>query len=549
MLKKELSQAEALGVAESLNLTKYIELDNMIQSMHIDGGKNTKVLIATSDLNAANFVLRSFFDIDARIKPEVRFQLCAAHGEPDYSIFTEYGEMSVSKELLTNMISSSQSKLECAMSATIESLKNITLTFAYFPQYKNVNADTWRYMLMESDYTIMILAAHHILYAAEQDFMIRQVLPLYSNTRLIFGIAGVENIKAAEWPDSIGRVKLLLGEDFTVFPIFTEEISDKRRDRFEGSDMTLTSILTGLQSRLIDLRKQHVEDINNYKLFFLEGELMDLKHRLEESTANKAEDSIIAEKDRKILESSKRHIKDNISLFLESPLMAKYRASINEFTELFIKSTKEDIMASKDIKKDSRALPRYISFIWGQFTDIQNRELASEFRKESSVLLDMMRLDLRNITRNIKDADIRTDIDDKLESSFNVHTFFARKSSAGNGLTDTLTIGGLLALFVVPVGGVAAIIGSELIKVFGKESIDNDYKKSLCEKIENVIQGNRDELLRQADSNFYNVAECFGKEIIAYYDEMIETVDSSISRDKEILATATEKLGMIQNLI
>lgn len=549
MLKKELSQAEALGVAESLNLTKYIELDNMIQSMHIDGGKNTKVLIATSDLNAANFVLRSFFDIDARIKPEVRFQLCAAYGEPDYSIFTEYGEMSVSKELLTNMISSSQSKLECAMSATIESLKNITLTFAYFPQYKNVNADTWRYLLMESDYTIMILAAHHILYAAEQDFMIRQVLPLYSNTRLIFGIAGVENIKAAEWPDSIGRVKLLLGEDFTVFPIFTEEISDKRRDRFEGSDMTLTSILTGLQSRLIDLRKQHVEDINNYKLFFLEGELMDLKHRLEESTANKAEDSIIAEKDRKILESSKQHIKDNISLFLESPLMAKYRASINEFTELFIKSTKEDIMASKDIKKDSRALPRYISFIWGQFTDIQNRELASEFRKESSVLLDMMRLDLRNITRNIKDADIRTDIDDKLESSFNVHTFFARKSSAGNGLTDTLTIGGLLALFVVPVGGVAAIIGSELIKVFGKESIDNDYKKSLCEKIENVIQGNRDELLRQADSNFYNVAECFGKEIIAYYDEMIETVDSSISRDKEILATATEKLGMIQNLI
>lgn len=549
MLKKELSQAEALGVAESLNLTKYIELDNMIQSMHIDGGKNTKVLIATSDLNAANFVLRSFFDIDARIKPEVRFQLCAAYGEPDYSIFTEYGEMSVSKELLTNMISSSQSKLECAMSATIESLKNIKITLAYFPQYKSVNADTWRYMLMESDYTIMILAAHHILYAAEQDFMIRQVLPLYSDTRLIFGIAGVENIKAAEWPDSIGRVKLLLGEDFTVFPIFTEEISDKRRDRFEGSDMTLTSILTGLQSRLIDLRKQHVEDINNYKLFFLEGELMDLKHRLEESTANKAEDSIIAEKDRKILESSKRHIKDNISLFLESPLMAKYRASINEFTELFIKSTKEDIMASKDIKKDSRALPRYISFIWDQFTDIQNRELASEFRKESSVLLDMMRLDLRNITRNIKDADIRTDIDDKLESSFNVHTFFARKSSAGNGLTDTLTIGGLLALFVVPVGGVAAIIGSELIKVFGKESIDNDYKKSLCEKIENVIQGNRDELLRQADSNFYNVAECFGKEIIAYYDEMIETVDSSISRDKEILATATEKLGMIQNLI
>lgn len=549
MLKKDLSQVEALTLAEDLNLTSYLNLDKLVNSLQIAKNKNTKVIILTSDKATANHILNNFMGIKANISTDGMFKLEASYGTPCYSITTEYGEMSVEEELFTKNISSSISSISCAFATQDDSLKNIVLTFVYVPDYNVIGNDTWRYMLLESDFAIVISASHHILYNSEKEFINRHLLPIFSPTRICFGIGNAQNIKAAEWLDAIARVNLQLGREFNVFPIFTETVSDNRRMRFKGGETTLSTLLSGLQENLIKLRLLHIKDIETFKLGGLEECLKNLKTSLEELRVKGSESTYNAQKDMDILEQSKAHVQDNISLFLNSPLMSKYRTSIEEFSKKFILSLQEDIMSSNDIKKDSKVLPRYLAAIWNQVGQSINRELYLEFKNEASLILDMMQLDLRHLTRHIKNVEIKSNINARLENAFNVHTFFARKSSPGNGLTDALTIGGMIATLLFPLQGIAAIVGSELIKVFGKDAIDKSHKETLCKKISEVINGNKDELLRQADINFAKIAEEFSNEITAYYDEMIAYILNSISEENKMLAEAAVKIELINNYI
>lgn len=549
MLKKSLSREESLALATDLGLTKYIDVDNLIESLQIGQNKETNLLIVTSDKEVAECMLKNNLGIDAQLQSDCVLKMKACYGNSNYSIMDEYGELSVDVELLKKTLSSKRKETECTVEVLNEKLKNLSLMLVYTPEYSLIDKDSWRYMMLEADKTIIVFSGNHILYTGEREFIHSQVIPFYSPSRLIFGIGNAQYIKSKEWPDAVARIHMHTNEGFRVFPIFTEELSKERFNRYEGSDVTLDTILEETQQNLIDLRKAHFDDIDAYKSFELETSLVELKSELESKTAAGRENASSAEIDQKLLSESRKHLESNISLFLESPLLAKYRIALEQFAELLKDSLREDIQASANIKQDARSLPRYLSAIWEQFSDYQNIGLYNEFEREVSVLIDMMNIDLRHITRNIRSIEIDDDIKKQLDSAFNVHTFFARKTNPGNSLTDALTIGGLLAsLFVTPYG-IAAILASEIVKIAGKESIDNEYKKALSQKITDVVERNKEELLRQADQSFALVAESFRKEIMNYYDEIIASVNEALNEEKERLAHATETIEIINELI
>ncbi len=548
MLKKNLTREESLALATDLGLTKYIAVDKLMEGLQIGQNKVINVCVVTTDKEVAECVLRDDLALDARLCSDFVLKLKAGYGASDSTVVTEYGELSVDKDLLTKTLKSSKKDVECTLTVPNERLKNLCLTLIYAPEYNSLDHDTWRCMMLETDKTILILSANHILYTGEQDFIRSLVVPFHSPSRLLFGIGNAQHIKSAEWADAVARVHMQLGEDYCVFPIFTEEISAERRSRYVGCDVTLDAILNETQQTLIELRKTHFDDLNAYKASVLEASLVALKEKLEGSSASGGADARTAQMDQQMLAASREHLANNISLFLESPLAAKYRTAVEQFAELLKESLKEDVQASKDIKQDARALPRYLSAIWEQFSEYQNQELYQEFERESALLIDMMNLDLRHITRNIHNIDIKDGVKESLDSAFSVHTFFARKTSAGNGLTDALTIGGLLATIFTPYG-LAAVLASEVVKVVGKKSMDNDYKKILSEKIADVIERNKEELLRQADRSFAMAAENFRKEIMNYYDEVMVSINAALAEEQERLAHANETIEMINELI
>ena len=548
MLKQNLTREESLALATDLGLTKYIAVDKLIEGLQISQNKEINVCVVTTEKEVAESVLQIDLGINTGLCANSVLNLKACYGETCYTVVTEFGELSVDKNQLKNTLASSNKNVYCAVRIPMEQLRNLNLTLIYTPEYNFIDTDTWRCMMLKSDKTIIVLSADHILYAGEQEFIQSQVIPLYSPSRLFFGIGNAQYIKTTEWNDAVARIRMKIDGNYGVFPIFTEKISNERRSHYLGSDITLDSILANTQQDLINLRKTHFEDLDAYRLSVLEKTLIELRTKLERMTVAGIEETTSVEMDKNMLAESRKHLESNIDLFLNSPLVAKYRTAVEQFAESLKVSLQEDIHASGNIKQDARALPRYLTAVWDLFSEDQNVELYNEFQREVTVLIDMMNLDLRHITRNIRNIEIRGDIKKQLDSAFSVHTFFARKTNSGNSFTDALTIGGLLATIITPYG-LVAVLASELVKIAGKEAIDSEYKKVLSEKISNVIEQNKEELLHQADKNFATVADCFRKEIMNYYDDVIASINETLYAQKERLANAKQTIETINKII
>ena len=140
-------------------------------------------------------------------------------------------------------------------------------------------------------------------------------------------------------------------------------------------------------------------------------------------------------------------------------------------------------------------------------------------------------------------------IKQKMQSSYNVNTFFSRKTSAGNDLTDALTIGGIISGLLISPVGFAAIVASEIIKVTNKESIDTKYKEELKAKVEETIDKNKETILRQAEQRFKFVSKDFHDEIIKCYDEIIKSFKEIMNEENEKLSNSKEILGKINSFI
>ena len=227
----------------------------------------------------------------------------------------------------------------------------------------------------------------------------------------------------------------------------------------------------------------------------------------------------------------------------------KMRNATDEFATLLNRSLAEDIDASQDIKQDARSLTRYLSAVWTQFTDDQNQTVYGEFEKEAKMLLEMMDLDLRNITHSIQSLEAQGAIKKKIASSFGVNTFFSRKTTSGNSTTDALTIGGVLAgIFVTPLGWVA-VAASEIVKIVGKDSMNEEYKRTLKSKVAEIIDKNKADILGKAEMRFKQVSADFKTEIMKYYDEILSSVNQIVKDEEEKASKASETIETINSLI
>lgn len=549
MLKKKLTKEECISLAKDLSLTTYIDVCNLIDALNIEQTKETKVCLLTTNKEVVETILSEYFDISASLYVDSVAKVSVQYGDENYTAITEYGEMFVDKDGFVKVLGTRQNRIDCSLMTRNELLKNILLNIIYVPEYNKIDDDSWRCTLLESDELIMVLSASHILYTGEKDFINTFVLPYYSSARLYFAIGNAQHIKSVEWSDAIMRVKLQLGDIYDAFPIFTEIVSEERKQRYSGNDVSLGTLLAEAQKNSLALRVSHCKDLDAYKDNLLENQLEQLRVKMEQVQSSGESSVLQAGENEEQIANSKKHIEDNISLFIESPLLSQIRTATNSFTKLFIASLKEDIDASTDIKQDARSLTRYLSEIWERFSEDQNTVLFHEFEREASMLFEMMRLDLRHITRNIQNVEIQESIRKKLENAFSVNTFFSRKTTPGNGLTDALTIGGIIAgIFATPLGW-AAVLASEVIKVVGKESMNNEYKETLKVKIEETIEKNQEDILCQAEKRFKQVSQDFRDEMMKCYDDLITSINQIIQEEGERVAKASSILETINSLI
>lgn len=549
MLKRQITKEEMISLAKDFDLTSYIDVNNLIDSLHIEQKKETHICLTTTDKSVVETILTEEFDVPTILNVNGTARITIQYGDENYSILTDYGEMFVDKDGFIKFLKAGQNNVSGSLSIRNDLLKNIKFNIVYSPEYTDIDTDSWRYMLLASDKLIMALNANHILYTGEKNFINSLVIPYFSEKRLLFAIGNAQYIKSSEWQDAVKRVQILLGDKFETFPIFTESITDERKQRYAGHAQTLSSIFHEVQKNSLELRIQHCKEIENYKTTLFEHLLLQLKEKMEKSLTTGESGLQTAYLNKEVVTESKKHIEDNIDLFLQIPLTAKMRNATDDFAKLFKKSIEEDIDFSQDIKQDARFLTRYLSMIWTEFSENQNITLYKEFEREAKMLLEMMKLDLSHITRNIRNLDIQENIKKVIESSFSVNTFFSRKTTSGSSTTDALTIGGVIAgIFVTPLGWMA-VLASEIIKIVGKDSMDQEYKATLKIKIAEMIDKNKADIQRQAEKRFKQASTNFHNEILKSYDELLASINQIVRKEEEKASKSSEILKTINSII
>ena len=549
MLKKELSNEEALSLAKDLCLTQYVDVSNLIDSLHIEQNKDTKICFVTTNKQVVESLLSEYYGILSSLNGNNVIKITIRYGDESYTVMTDYGEMLLDKEGFIKFLKKSSYNCQSSIMSHDDLYKNITLNIIYVPEYNRIDSDSWRCTFLQTDKLIIALSASQILYMSEKDFINSLILPYYSSSRLDIAIGNAQYIKSSEWKDAALRVKMQIGDEFEAFPIFTEEVSLERKQKYSGYDQNLSKILHECRKSVLDLRSTHIKDIDNYKMRLLEELLKQLKVKAEQDLSSGESGVILAQENEEVIAKSRKHIEDNVSLFLKSPLLAETRNAVDGFATVFKKSLKEDIAMSEDIKQDARSLTRYLSAIWSQFSENQNGILLREFEREASMLFEMMKLDLRHFTRNIHNSNIQEKIKEKLEKGFSVNTFFSRKTSDSNGLTDALTIGGVISGLIITPFGWLAVFASEIVKVVNKESMNNEYKEELKEKIDEIIDKNKTDLLVQAEKRFDIICKDFHNEIMKFYDEFLASINNIIKDEGEKKEKASEVIETINSLI
>lgn len=67
MLKRKLTKEESISLAKELGITSFIEVSNLIDNLHFEQNKETKVCLITTDKNVVEQILAENFNISSTI--------------------------------------------------------------------------------------------------------------------------------------------------------------------------------------------------------------------------------------------------------------------------------------------------------------------------------------------------------------------------------------------------------------------------------------------------------------------------------------------------
>lgn len=547
--QNKLDRTQMVAIANELHMESYPRFNNLIVGLELEKMHNLNLRYVFNKPDVLKDFLTAEFDIDLRVHHSNTLLLSVKYGDNRCDLNTEYGAISVETERLSEYLAVPHGIVESSLYIQDERLKNLSLNLLYISEYSQLDEDSWRSILLQDDYLVLALDSSHALYVGEKNFIQDIVQPIFSPQRLSIGLYNVELIKSSEWIDIIKIVNLKLEAEYRVFPVFSKEVSCKIRERYAYHEDSLIGLLMETKTQTFELRTLHHVEVLAYEQKLFKQELLHMLGSLEKKQVSNKENFQHFQFNQDTIEKSKRNIENNISLFLESPSTAIFRTSIQDFSKALNTSLVADIHVSENIKQDAKALSRYLTYVWEEFLADQNQILNESFRKQVASLFLMMKLDMDKIVEGMSNEEIQTKIQKKIEEYYNVNSFFSRKTSGSNGLTDMLTIGGLiLGICGLPVGW-GVMLASEVIKMLGHRSMDEELKKELAIKIPAIIEKNTLEIQKQAEHRFKDVSEMFKAEILTCYDDLLNSTKELIEIEERNIEKAQQTIEYINKVL
>lgn len=545
--KMDLSQMKSLS--QEFGMRKYPEIENLFHVVKENQPKNIQIRIVTTCKTFVESYLTQLIGQEVLLSNDSKIDVHINYGDDNYSVCSKYGDIGVDVDGLVSYLSSTEKDKKIAISQSTQVFKNITLSVMQLENYREFDDVSWIGNLMQDDILVLCIDPYHVLFQDELRWIESCILPIFSEKRFYIVVNSVQNVSSTEWGQIVNHITLKLGKEINILPYFTEEISDQRRVKYINNDIDIENIIKQTGKDAVNIRNSHYNDMENFLISSFVNEAKDIRGELQNEYCQSSSLYIEEGKNVEIISDSRKRVEENIGLFIESPTLARFNSDINKFSEDFVSSLSEDIDASTDIKLDSRSMPRYISAIWEQYIQEQNNIEYEIFQTQTQNILDMIWVDLDKLSKNIRSTKIQGNIKEMFSKSFSVNSFFARNAYANNGLTGILTMGGaLVAAFVTPVG-LVGVLAAELIKVATKDSREAEIKSILKEKVCNIIEQNKKDIVKQAEERFSLVSKEFRQQIKTFYDELETDIAKLVETEQYRMNNSQELISKIDNII
>lgn len=97
--------------------------------------------------------------------------------------------------------------------------------------------------------------------------------------------------------------------------------------------------------------------------------------------------------------------------------------------------------------------------------------------------------------------------------------------------------------------GWGAMLTSEVIKMLGHRSMDEEIKKELSIKIPAIIEKNTLAIQNQAEHRFKEVSEMFKAEIMIFYDKLLNSTIELIKTEEKNIEKAQQTIEYINKIL
>lgn len=549
MNKNNINLQQMTIFSQKLGMKRFPEIEKIYEIVRQNQEKKIRVQIVTTCESFVESFLSQLLEQQVTLRYGANLMADIVGGEDECSVCTQYGDVCVNTDGLIDYLSSTDTDKRIIISRSIPSLMNVSLHIMLIDGYQQKDEDYWLGNLMLADLLLLCVDSHHALYQDEQKWIERCVLPLFSENRLCIAVNNAQNVSSTDWGQIVDYITIKLGRNITVFPYFSEGVTPQRCAKYKNCDISIDSILMESEKDSVSLRNIHYADLETYLCNSFKEEALAIRNILKNEYSQSSDVYIEKGKSAEIIAESRNHVESCISLFMESPTIARFNTDIDTFAKDFVCSLCEDIDASTDIISESRSLPRYISAVWEEYVQEQNTIEYEIFQQQMQNILDMIWLDLSNLSKNIRSTSLQDSIKKKFFASYSVNSFFARNIYANGGLTGILTMGGALMTVFVHPAGLLAILASEIIKITTKKTRTEELKKDLKLKVQDIIDQNAKEILKQANSRLSQVAEEFHKQIIAFYDALESDIITLIEEEQHKMEHSKELISEIDSFI
>lgn len=375
--------------------------------------------------------------------------------------------------------------------------------------------------ILTADKVVFVVDAAHALDSRQQG-LLNNLRTQVSVRRLYLDLCNVCHVPMNEWDALVQRLTLY-APGVTICASAPDGISPVLLAHIRRQTPDLHARLQQDTTNTLEVRRQTHVDTQEWVEGVFQTEASETLQHLQAEQRQLLSRSDDCTQQVATLTRARQDLLQRVDLFINDAMPAQLIMTVNEFASSLRESLKKDIQESKDIKKESRYLNPYLTYVWRQFLSQYQATMLSKLARQLELLDTQMNADL--LASNGEDSPQHSgDHNAAARRNYSTNVRVSRRRS-GYGLSslgDTVNLAGLVAMILAGVStGLPLILGGVVMKRLMKGRLTKEFKQDMEMNVDVAMDRIVKGLEGQMAQRYHEISDTIRAEYAQHYDQAI----------------------------